>query len=118
MTIQLQLGHTDDNSLIVFQAGEVRYSFPTPEVPRIVRSLRALCNGTARASDHDFRAFYVPPDDGHPDYRIGLASEPVVVLDEGKYKTPSLAYISSFAEAAIIADRLERLYRELRRAQH
>jgi hypothetical protein len=115
---RLLFGHTDDNSQVIIEADEVQYHFPTAEVPDIVHSLRALCNRTAKASEHDLRAFYVPPDEGHSDYRIGLSSAPAVIIDETEYRIPSPAYLASFEEAAIIADKLEKLYRELRRVQH
>jgi hypothetical protein len=118
MTIQLLFGYTDDNSMVILNAGEVQYRFPTAEVPGIVRSLRALCTGTAKASEHDLRAFYVPPDEKHPSYRIGLATTPAVVINEGKFRMPSPAYLTSFEEAAIIAEKFEHLYDELRRVQH
>jgi hypothetical protein len=116
--IKLLFGHTDDNSQVVIDAGEVQYFFPTAEVPGIVRSLRALCTGTAKASEHDLRAFYVPPDEKHPSHRIGLAATPAVIISEGRYRMPAPAYVASFEEAALIAEKLEHLYDELRRVQH
>jgi hypothetical protein len=118
MTIQLLFGRTDDNSMVILNAGEEQYRLPTAEVPGIVRSLRALCLGEAKMPEHDLRTFYVPADEKHPSTRIGLAAEPAIILDESKYRMPSPAYLTSFEEAALIAEKLEHLYDELRRAQH
>ena len=110
--IQLLFGHTDDYSQVIFQADEVTYRFPKADIPTIIRSLRALCDDTATLNDQDLRVFLVPPDVGYPAFRIGLAEIPAVLLISG-YRIPSPAYVTSFGEAATIADKLERLHRTM-----